>query len=290
MKPADIGIAILVMLIWGVNFAVAKFALSQFPPIFMMALRFALVALLLVPLVRRPLTPMRQIFGLSLTLGCLHFGLFFTGLQGVDASVAAVVIQLQVPFAVILSSLFLRDRPGFVRIFGILLAFAGVAVIFVSAPVEGHYISLALMLSAALVWSLANLQIKTMDHVDGMSLNGWMALFAAPELLAASLVLEKGQWPALVSADWLGYGAVAFTAVFSTIIGYGLWYRLIHKYPMSLAIPFTLLAPIFGVASGIILLGEPMTLRLAIGSLMTIAGVAIVVLWVPKTAFSDATR
>ena len=278
------------MLIWGVNFAVAKFALSQFPPIFMMSLRFALVALLLVPIVRRPLTPMRQIFGLSLTLGCLHFALFFTGLKGIDASVAAVVIQLQVPFAVILSSVFLKDQPGIVRVFGILLAFAGVAVIFVSTPVEGHYVSLALMLSAALVWSLANFQIKTMDHVDGMSLNGWMALFAAPELLATSLVLERGQWPALVSADWLGYSAVAFTAIFSTIIGYGLWYRLIHKYPMSLAIPFTLLAPIFGVASGIILLGEPMTLRLAIGSLMTIAGVAIVVLWVPATARSDAAR
>jgi len=282
MKFPDVGIAIFVMLIWGVNFAVAKFAIAQFPPIFMMALRFSIVAALLIPFVRRPLTPMRQVFGLSLTLGCLHFALFFTGLQGIDASVAAVVIQLQVPFAVILSCVFFKDRPGLFRIFGMVLAFAGVAVIFAAAPVEGHYLSLGLMLSAALVWSLANLQIKAMDHVDGMSLNGWMALFAAPELLATSLVLERGQWTALMSADWLGYAAVGFTAVFSTIVGYGLWYRLIHKYPMSLAIPFTLLAPIFGVASGILLLGEPLTLRLAVGSLMTIAGVAVVVLWIPK--------
>lgn len=290
MKPADIGIAVFVMLIWGLNFAVAKFALSQFPPIFMMSLRFALVALLLVPFVRRPLAPMRQVFALSLTLGCLHFGLFFTGLRGIDASVAAVVIQLQVPFAVILSCLFLRDRPGMVRVLGMLLAFAGVAVIFASAPVEGHYLSLALMLSAALVWSLANLQIKAMEHVDGMSLNGWMALFAAPELLAASFLLEHGQGAALISADWMGYAAVGFTAVFSTIVGYGLWYRLIHKYPMNLAIPFTLLAPIFGVASGILLLGEPMTLRLAVGSLMTISGIAVVVLWVPKIPLSEPAR
>ena len=288
MRLPDIGIAVFVMLIWGVNFAVAKFAVTHFPPIFMMTLRFALVALLLVPFVRRPLAPMRQVFALSLTLGCLHFALFFTGLKGIDASVAAVVIQLQVPFAVILASLFLGDRPGMVRVMGILIAFAGVAVIFAAAPVEGHYISMALMLSAALVWSLANLQIKAMDHVDGMSLNGWMALFAAPELLMVSLVLERGQWESLITADWLTYAAVAFTAVCSTIIGYGLWYRLIHKYPISLAIPFTLLAPIFGVASGIILLGEPMTLRLALGSLMTIAGVAIVVLWVPKAIAEPA--
>ncbi len=147
---------------------------------------------------------------------------------------------------------------------------------------------LVLMLCAAFVWSIANFQIKALGNVNGMALNGWMALFAAPQLLIVSLLLEHGQWTAIASADWRGYGAIVFMAVFATILGYGLWYRLIHKYPMSLAMPFTLLAPVVGVASGVVLLGEPMSLRLAVGSLMPLCGVGIIVLRRPRMLAGEA--
>ena len=288
MTPPDIAIATLVMVVWGVNFAVAKIGLAEFPPILMMALRFALVAAILIPFVRRPAAPMTRILGLAFTLGCLHFALFFTGLKDIDASVAAIVIQLQVPFAVVLSAFLLGDRPGWLRLLGMALAFAGVFVIFAGGPAPSSYLPLALMLAAAVVWSIANFQIKALGNVDGMALNGWMALFAAPQLLAVSLLLENGQWAAILSADWRGYGAILFMAVFATILGYGLWYRLIRKYPMSLAMPFTLLGPVFGVASGVVLLGEPMSLRLAAGSLMTLAGVGIIVLRRPRAPTPEA--
>jgi O-acetylserine/cysteine efflux transporter len=189
-----------------------------------------------------------------------------------------------VPFAVLLAAIFLDDRPGWRRSLGVVMAFAGVAIIFAhpEAGVSGHLVSLALMLAAAMVWSVANFQIKALTGVDGLALNGWIALFAAPQLLLASLALERGQWTALQQATWRGYGAAAFMAVFATIVGYGLWYHLVRKYPISLAMPFTLLGPVFGVASGVILLHEPFTLRMAIGSLVTIAGVAVIVLRRPR--------
>ena len=272
------------MLVWGVNFAVAKVGLAEFPPLLMMTLRFGLVAILLVPFVKRPAAPMSRVIGLAFTLGFLHFALFFSGLNGIDASVAAIVIQLQVPFAVILAAILLRERPGWRSLLGMTLAFAGVLIIFAGAEIHADTVPLTLMLCAAFVWSVANYQIKALGSVDGMSLNGWMAMFATPQLLFASLAIERGQWHALAEADWRGYGAVAFTAVFATILGYGLWYRLIHKYPMSLSMPFTLLGPVFGVASGVVMLGEPMTLRLLAGSTVTLVGVAIIVLRQPLAA------
>ena len=284
MTVADIAIAAFVMLVWGVNFAVAKVGLAEFPPLLMMTLRFGLVAILLVPFVKRPAAPMSRVIGLAFTLGFLHFALFFSGLNGIDASVAAIVIQLQVPFAVILAAILLRERPGWRSLLGMTLAFAGVLIIFAGAEIHADTVPLTLMLCAAFVWSVANYQIKALGSVDGMSLNGWMAMFATPQLLFASLAIERGQWHALAEADWRGYGAVAFTAVFATILGYGLWYRLIHKYPMSLAMPFTLLGPVFGVASGVVMLGEPMTLRLLAGSTVTLVGVAIIVLRQPLAA------
>lgn len=278
MTLRDIGIAGLIMFLWGVNFGFAKMGLAEFPPILLMALRFGLVALILVPFVRRPGVPWAQVIGLSCTLGALHFALFFSGLNGLDASVAAIVIQLQVPISVLLSIAILGERPGWRSAFGIVLAFAGVWVIFIGKPMSGHLLPLFLMIGAACVWSAANFQLKAMGNVDGMALNGWMALFATPQLFAASFVLEHGQISAILHADWWGFISIVFMSVFSTIIAYGLWYRLVHKYPMSLVMPFTLLGPVFGVATGVIWEGEPLTLQLVIGSLMTLGGVAAIVL------------
>ena len=104
------------MLIWGVNMAVAKTGLSELPPILLMAMRFSLVAALVVPFVRRPQAPLLRVIALSFTLGFLHFALFFSGLKGLDAAVAVIVVQLQVPFAVLLAAIFLDDRPGWRRV------------------------------------------------------------------------------------------------------------------------------------------------------------------------------
>lgn len=288
MSPGDIALAGLVMLIWGVNFAVAKTGLAELPPLLMMAVRFSLVAALLVPFVRRPPVPLARLFALSVTLGLLHFSLFFTGLAGADASAAAIVIQTQMPFAVILSALLYGDRPGRRRILGMCVAFAGVALVFGRPELESRFLSLLLILGAAVVWAVANFQIKAMGKVGGLALNAWMALFAAPQLVAASALLEDGQLAALAHAGWRGYGAVLYMALLATIVAYGLWYDLIRKYPMSLAMPFTLLAPVIGVASGILLLGEDFGWRIVVGGLAAVAGVALIVVSRPQLVEPEA--
>jgi O-acetylserine/cysteine efflux transporter len=270
---ADIALATLVMLIWGVNFAVAKTGLEELPPLLMMAVRFSLVAALLMPFVARRAMDMAKVIALSVTLGFLHFSLFFTGLAGVDAAAAAIVIQAQVPFAMILAAFFHADRPGWRRLLGMAVAFAGVAIVFGRPEMEDPFVSLLLILGAAFIWAVANL-------------NGWMALLAAPQLAAASLVLEDGQMAALLSAGWRGWGAILYMALLATMVAYGLWYYLIRKYPMSLAMPFTLLAPVIGVVSGVVLLGE--AARIVGGGIATVAGVAVIVLRRPQLVAPEA--
>lgn len=288
MSPGDIALATLVTAIWGVNFAVAKTGLAELPPILMMAVRFVIVAALLLPFAGRREVALAKVAALSVTLGLLHFGLFFTGLAGVDAAAAAIVIQAQVPFAVILAAALHDDRPGWRRLLGMAVAFAGVALVFARPGMEARFVPLLMVLGAALVWAVANFQIKAMGPVDGFALNGWMALFAAPQLLAASLLLEDGQAAALAGAGWRGWGAVLYMALLATTVAYGLWYHLIRKYPMSLAMPFTLLAPVIGVASGVALLGEALTWRLAVGGLATVAGVAVIVVRRPQLVSPEA--
>src|ERR1700687_3793664 len=73
MTPRDVLLALLVMAIWALNFPISKLAFSEFPPILFMAVRFALVALLICPFRRLQLAKLRPIVLVSVTLGTFHF-------------------------------------------------------------------------------------------------------------------------------------------------------------------------------------------------------------------------
>src|SRR5690242_14901510 len=128
MKLSDLILVLVVMAIWGLNFVIAKWGLAEFPPIFMMGLRWATVAALLLPFVRVPRKKLGGILLISFTLGCVHFSLMFTGLKGTDAAVAAIATQTQVPFAALIAAVVLKDRLGWRRATGMALAFVGIVI------------------------------------------------------------------------------------------------------------------------------------------------------------------
>lgn len=277
MTLADGLIALLVAVFWGVNFAVSKAGLTHFPPLLMIALRFALVAVLLVPFVQRPRRRLAEIALFSVTLGLLHFSLMFSGLARVDAAVAAITIQIQVPFAALLSAILYQDPPGWRRLLGMALAIAGVAILAGEPRTSSALWAVAMIVAAAMVWAVSNIQMKRLVDVDGFALNGWMALLATPQLLLASLIMEDGQWRAVTTAGWADWGAIAYQSVVVVILCYGLWYGLLRRHSVNQVMPVTLLVPLFGVLSGVVFLGEALTWTLAAGGAATIAGVGIIV-------------
>ncbi len=290
IAPAHLLLFVMIAVIWGLNFAVAKIGLAQLPPILFMTLRWALVALLLAPFVKPPRGRWREVILISFTLGFLHFALMFTGLREIDAAAAAIAIQLQVPFAAVLAAIFLRDKLGWRRALGMATAFAGVAIIAGEPRIEGHYLALAMVIAAACIWSVANIQIKMMGDMDGLVLNAWIGVFATPQLLIASLLLEEGHMAALAAADWRAYMSVVYQSVFVVGIAYVAWYWLLNRYAVNQVMPFMLLVPVFGVLSGVIFLGEPLTLALVGGGLLTVLGVGIIMLRRPKLVAPEAER
>lgn len=278
MQLRDIGIAVFVMVIWGGNFTVAKFGLAQIPPLTFMAMRFAVVAALLVPFVRLPRDKIIPVFWYSVTLGGIHFGLMFWALTQIDAATAALASQMGVPFATILSAFVFKDYPGIWRVTGILIAFSGVFVIAGEPRFEGGLLPLLTVVAAAFAWALGAVQAKAMGKVNGFALNGYMALFSVPQLIIWSLFFEQGQLDALLNADWIGWGSIFYQSLLVVIVGYGLWYHLLGKYPVSLTMPFTLLMPFFGVLFAVWLLDEALTLPMLIGGGLTILGVGVIVL------------
>jgi O-acetylserine/cysteine efflux transporter len=275
VKALDILAALTVVVLWGVNFVAIKIGVAYIPPMLLTALRFVVVAAILAPFFRPSRTQLPGILLVSFTMGVLHFGLLFLAIKGVDAATAAIATQLSVPFSAILAAVFYADRLGWRRGLGMALAFGGVALL-AGEPQRPDPLSIALIAVAALAWAASNILIKRLGKVDALALNGWIALFAAPQLLAISFAVEQDQLASLLNAGWTGVGSVAYTAIASSVIAYSLWYRLLARHDINQVVPFTLLGPVVGVVAGILMLGEPLTWHKVAGGILTIGGVAII--------------
>lgn len=290
MSPRHIAYALLVMALWGLNFVVSKWALQEFPPLFLMFLRFVLVSALIVPFFRIPRDKLLPIAALSVTLGSVHFPLMFNGLSGIDAATASLAVQAQVPFSSLLAALVFKDKLGWRRAVGMLAAFAGVLVIAGEPRLGNALPSLFMLLAASLAFAVASIQMKLIGAVNGFAVNGWMALMATPQLLILSLLFEHGQMEALTSSTWVGWASILYMAVGVTIVAYGLWYPLLSRYDVNQTMPYLLTVPVFGVAAGVMLMGDPVTLNLAIGGALTIGGVAVIVKRRPRTVSETVTN
>jgi O-acetylserine/cysteine efflux transporter len=283
MTLTMIGVLLAVTVVWGFNFAVVKIGLHLVPPIAFVALRFAVVGVMLLPWLRWPQRRFRDLAVLSIILGVVHFSLMFTGMRGLDVPTASIAIQMQVPFAAILAAIFFGETLHWRRLTGMAIAFAGVVLIAGEPRLSGNLLPLFEVIAAACFWAGATIQIKRIgDDVDVLALNGWVALLAAPQLALVSWLTEDGQLAAIAAGGGPLWLSVAFQALLVTIFGYSVWYRLMRRFSVNQVMPFTLLVPLFGVLSGVIVFGDQLTPLMLIGGLCTIVGVAIIILRRPR--------
>src|SRR5579859_7758661 len=96
MRLVDYASTLVVMIIWGLQFPVAKIGVTELPPLFFMAIRFVLVAALICPFFSLPRDKLRSVLLLAFVLGSLHFTCMFVGLSLMDASTASLLVQSQV--------------------------------------------------------------------------------------------------------------------------------------------------------------------------------------------------
>jgi O-acetylserine/cysteine efflux transporter len=243
-----------------------------------MALRFTVTALALVWFTKPPWHLMKRIFVIALISAAIQYSLTFNGLRGVDASTAVLVIQLEVPFIVLLGAIFLGEQPGARKWIGIAIAFAGVAMIAGEPSLGGAWSSLFLLVSGAFTWAIGQVLVRRLGRVHSFTLIAWVAVFASPQLFAMSLVFEDDHMTYLRTAGWVVWGTVVYLGLVMTALGYTLWYSLIGRHPVGQVAPFLLLLPVFSVIGGVTILGESLTPMIAIGGGIVIAGVAFIVI------------
>ena len=276
MSVHHILLAVSVPLIWGMGFVFAKGALEFFPPILLMAFRFLVTASVLVWFVKPPVALMGRIALIALISAAIQYSLTFTGLKDLDASIAVLVVQLEVPFMVLLGVVFLKERPDLQKYFGIVLAFVGVALIAGEPRLESAYLPLALVVGGAFFWAVGQVMIRSLGEVGGFTLIAWVAVMATPQLFIASAIFEENQLELIKQANWIVWGTVIYLGLVMTAIGYSIWYHLLGKYELRQVGPFLLLLPVFSIIASAIFLGEKMTVTSWIGGIIVIFGIGAI--------------
>lgn len=276
LRPTEIFMAMTVPLVWGMGFVFAKGVIFHFPPILLMAFRFTLTAVVLVWFTRIPYGNLRNLFIIAIVGAAIQYSLTFTGLKDLEAGTAALIVQLEVPFLVLLGTFLLGETPSQRKWIGIGISFCGVAVMTQQDELSGSLDAVALVIVGCFAWALGQVMIRKLKEIEGMQVTAWIAVFAAPQLFLMSAIFEEGQIEAVRNANAIVWGTVLYLGLVMTAFGYFLWNTLIRRHDVGRVAPFLLLLPFFSVTGGILVLGEQPTLAKFAGGLIIIVGVAII--------------
>jgi O-acetylserine/cysteine efflux transporter len=278
LKPTHALLALFVTAIWGFNFVVIKLGVAEVPPLLLTGLRFMFAALPAVLFVPKPKAAWHYVVAFGFLLGVVKFGMLFVSIKiGLSASLASLVMQLQVFFTIVFAAVLLGERSKPVQIFGALIAFSGIGIIALSRWNGPELLPLGLAVLAALTWGVANIVSKKSGETNVLSFIIWASLVPPLPLFALSWMFEDQALiiATLTNPSWLTIATVAFLAWPATVFAFGSWNFLLGRYPANTVTPFALLVPIFGIASGIIFLSEPFDKFEIIGSGLVLGGLML---------------
>jgi O-acetylserine/cysteine efflux transporter len=281
MPARDRLLAVLVAVVWGLNFPAIAVALEQFPPFFLVALRFAVIAVPTLLFVPRPLVPWRWLLGYGLGFGVLQFLFLYLAMDtGMPPGLASLVLQSSAPFTVLLAGVLLRERLSARQITGVGLAVAGLAGIAVHrAGLDGGAALLPVLLTlcGGLGWAIGNLCNRQARTQEPFRLMLWMTVVPPVPMLLVSLALEG---PSTVAESFTGLGerqgllalaGLLFTVLVATLLGSGIWTALMARHPSSTVAPFSMLVPVVGIGSSWLLLGDATSWpELALGAVVLV--------------------
>lgn len=278
MSPRDLLLALLVVFVWGVNFVAIKMGVEDVPPLLLTGLRFLFTAIPAVFFIPRPAVRWSSLAMFGILLGVIKFGLIFSAVKfGMPAGLTSLVVQVQVFFTMSLAYLLLGERPSPMQTLGAGIGFFGIGIVAIERFQGASLMPFLMLLGGATAWACANLVVKTAGRVNMLAFLVWASLFAPLPLFIASGLVEG--LPAMIASlsppSLRSMLALAFIVIPSTLFAFAVWNDLLQRYSTAMVTPFALLVPVFGMASGVALLGESISPLAMLGSMVVFAGLMI---------------
>lgn len=285
-------LALAIVAVWGINFAIIKIALAHLPPLLFAALRFTFALLPAAFFLPRPPVAWQRMAGYGVLIGVCQFSLLYTAIRGhISPGLASLVLQTQVFFTIGLSMRFTGERVRAFQWIALLLAASGIVLIGAHAGGDTSVLGLLLVLGAAMSWAGGNIVGARAAAPNMLAFVVWSSLFAAPPLFLLSFATEG--WEVIrtgvANAGIATWATVLWQSWGNTLFGYGCWAWLLARHPAATVSPMALLVPVFGMAASAILLDEPLPAWKLEAGFLVMAGLALNLLW-PRLRSSRSAR
>ena len=285
LPPAAAALAVLLCLSWGFNQVAIKLALPEIPPLTQAAFRSTVAAIIVALWARFRGVSLLQTQGTLLpgiiagALFALEFVLIFRGLLFTAATRASVFV-FTAPFFVVIGARWFLPGERFDRMqwIGLLLSFAGIVVAF-GVPTPGgdprELFGDIMLLGAGAAWGATTVIVKgtRLAQAPSEEILLYQLIVSAPVLTLCALLAGE-RMHALPSA--IPLGSLLYQTVWVVALTYMLWFALIARYSASRLSVFTFLTPLFGVAAGHFVLGEPLTAGFATAAALVVLGLILV--------------
>jgi len=284
LKPSHMLTALIVIVLWGMNFVVIKIGLKGMPPLLLAGLRFLFVAFPAIFFLARPQVPMKYFIAYAATISFAQFAFLFSAIAvGMPAGLASLVLQSQAFFTIGLSALIFGDRLSISNVLGMLLASLGLALLGSASMGEGlstgsiSLVGFVLTLFAALSWACGNVVSKKLGKVDMLNLVAWSALLPILPFFAMSCFIDGSDVviSSLRNINLSSILAILYLSGAASLIGYTLWGKLLTSLPTQVVAPLTLLVPVIGLSSAWLLLDEALQRTQILGALVVMAGLLL---------------
>src|SRR5260221_7318281 len=279
MKPADVCIAVLVAVIWGLAFGPSRLAANEFSPELMTTLRFAVAA---VPclFVKKPDVSWPLLIAISFTLFLGQFlAQAFAIAHGVPVGLSSVIVQSQALFTIAFAAAVFGELPTRSQAAGIGIATVGLLMICGTVGYDFSVGAFAVVMICPISFAIGNLLLRRAQDVRMFDLFAWLCLAAALPLSALTLLTNGPQptWHALSHMSLTGLVCILRLGGISTSIAYWLWGRLLRDYTAAQVVPLALLLPFVGSAPSTAVFGVTLP-PLPLAGMVTVVGGIVVML------------
>ena len=279
MSPRDTFLALLVPIVLGFGFVIAKPAMESFPPLLLNGLRWSLSGLIMFYFFPFPKKLFKKLIIISF-VGCtLQYGLSYSGLNIIDGTSATLFVQAEIPFGILIAFLLLGERPPLKNIIGLIIAFIGIFILSGNPNLDGKMLGVIFILFAAFLWSFAQVLAKDVsEKIGGLALTAWLGFFAGPQCIIASYFIEGNTLDYIFNATTEAWIIVIYLVIGMNVIGYSCWYSVLSRNPVNNVMSVLLLFPITGLLTSIFILKESPNAYAYVGGAIIISGVALILI------------
>ncbi len=277
----------ILVVVWAFAFLFIKIGLKELSFVNLTIMRFLIVCLVLILILffqkkrfsklhKKDIVPIFLLgfFGVIV----YHLGLNY-GEQFISPAAASLIIATVPVQIIILSTIFLKEKIGLKKLIGIIIALCGVVVISIwgkaGASIHIEYISAVLaVLIAAIMSALYTIAgKKLLTRYSALSLTTYVMLLGS---LGLTPFIRGSLLDQILKMSMTGWFAVIFLGVFSTVVGYGLWYIVLKIKSASEISIYLYAIPVLSTIISYFMFKEKITFMFILGGFLVIAGLIIV--------------